>query len=220
MLRRFDSNQSPARRAALLFLLALVALLPGTAFAQGSFDFTPAVTYQFGAEFDLYDFEFDRVTFDIEDSDGLALFFGIPVNRVLQIELLAIQQETEISIDEGLFADDFVLGDIAVSYYHVGALWQFPIGQIEPYFAISGGITDMEFDFAGVSDDSFASLSLGGGVKARLTEHLGLRFDGRFFFTDLSDDLYDDDDDCYRRNRCDDDAFVQGVVSAGLLFSF
>lgn len=199
---------------------SLLLVLPTAARAEGNFDLTPAITYQFGAEFDLYDFEFDQITFDIEDSDGLALFFGIPINRVLQIELLAIQQETELSIDEGLFAADFVLGDIDVNYYHVGAVWQFPVGQIEPYFALSGGITEMDFDFPGVSDDSFASLSLGGGIKARFTENIGMRFDGRFFFTDLSDDLYDDDNDCYRRNRCDDDAFVQGVVSAGLLFSF
>lgn len=208
------------RTASALIAVGMLALPSTAAFAEGSFDFTPAITYHFGAEFDLYDYEFDRVTFDIDNSDGLALFFGIPINRVLQIELLAIQQETELSIDEGLFADDFVLGDVDVNYYHVGALWQFPIGQIEPYFAISGGITELEFDFSGVSDDDFASLSLGGGVKARLTEHFGFRFDGRFFFTDLSDDLYEDDDFCYRRNRCDDDAFVQGVVSAGLLFSF
>lgn len=213
-------SRQTMKTAAGVFAIAALLALPTSAAAQGSFDFTPAVTYQFGAEFDLYDFEFDRVTFDIEDSDGLALFFGIPINRVLQIELLAVQQETELSIDEGLFADDFVVGDIDVNYYHVGVLWQFPVGQIEPYFALSGGITELEFDFPGVSDDSFASLSLGGGIKARFTEHVGLRFDGRFFFTDLSDDLYDDDNDCYRRSRCDDDAFVQGVVSAGLLFSF
>lgn len=203
-----------------LFAVGLLIIASPATATEGTFDFTPAVTYHFGAEFDLYDFEFDRVTFDIEDSDGLALFFGIPINRVFQIELLAIQQETELSIDEGLFAPDFVLGDIDVNYYHVGVLWQFPVGQIEPYVALSGGVTELEFDLSGVSDDSFASLSLGGGVKARLTEHVGLRFDGRFFFTDLSDDLYDDDHNCYRRNRCDDDAFVQGVVSAGVLFSF
>lgn len=214
MLRLLSRRAAPALLAA-----GLLAPLSTAALAEGSFDFTPAITYHFGAEFDLYDYEFDRVTFDIDNSDGLALFFGIPINRVFQIELLAIQQDTELSIDEGLFADDFVLGDVDLNYYHVGVLWQFPIGQIEPYFAISGGITELEFDFAGVSDDDFASLSLGGGVKARLTEHFGLRFDGRFFFTDLSEDLYDDDD-CYRRSRCDDDAFVQGVVSAGLLFSF
>ena len=64
MLRLLSRRAAPALLAA-----GLLAPLSTAALAEGSFDFTPAITYHFGAEFDLYDYEFDRVTFDIEGQE-------------------------------------------------------------------------------------------------------------------------------------------------------
>lgn len=200
-------------------IVMFLTLASSAAAGTGQIDLTLAGTYQFGGKFELEDFDFGFIDLKIEDSGGAAIFLGIPVIRDLQLELIAVRQETEVAIDEGGFAGDFVIGDADLNYYHLGGLWSFPIGQIEPYIAISAGLTRFSFDIPGVGDDSFASVSFGAGFKVRFSQHLGVRVDGRLFATDLDDDFYDRDSRCGR--HCDEgDSMVQGFLSAGLLFSF
>ena len=213
-IRRLSRSRSLATAIFLVLTTTATAMA-----AKGPVDLTLAGTYQFGGKFELEDFEFGFVDLELDDGGGAAVFLGIPVTRDLQIELIAVRQETEVAIDEGLFAGGFFLGDVELDYYHLGLLWAFPVGQIEPYFAFSLGLTRFNFDIPGVRDDSFPSASFGGGFKARFTEHLGLRVDGRVFVTDLADDFYASDGRCDR--YCDQgDDMVQGSIAVGLLFSF
>jgi hypothetical protein len=62
--------------------------------------------------------------------------------------------------------------------------------------------------------ESYPSVGLGGGVKLEFSEFIGLRFDGRFIFTDLQEERYDC---CYNREQ---DTLTQLLVSLGLQFKF
>ncbi len=210
----------PCRLFAITLMIALMigASFPAAA-ADGSVDITVAGTFQFGGAFELVDPEFGFIDLQVEDSGGTAVFLGVPVNRLLQVEFIAISQDTEVAIDEGPFNGDFVIGDLELDYYHAGIVWHFPLGQIEPYFALSGGVSRFNFKIDGVRDETFPSASIGGGLKARFTDHFGLRLDARLFFTDFDDDLYDRNDRC--RRSCDEGAaMTQGFIAGGVLFSF
>ena len=67
-----------------------------------------------------------------------------------------------------------------------------------------------------------ALLSRGGGVKVFFNEHVGLRFEGRGFFTVIDDydsGCYDDCCGCYDYYE-DGETLSQGQASAGLIFAW
>ncbi len=211
------------RRLALLLLIAVAVAVPASA---QRFELSPAGSYVFSSNFEVEDFDFGRIDVDLDDTDGLTLFADFKITRSLQFELLYSAHETELEVDEGLLSESFPIADTDVEYLHAGVLFQAALGQVRPYFALTGGLTRIDVALAGTDSETYPSIGLGGGVKVLFTDHFGLRADARFFFTSLDDDdfydrRYDDDFDCCRR-CCDDDdeSLTQGIVSVGLLFAF
>ena len=96
---RTRANRSRTRIPVLSAILAALAfcLCSSTVAADGPVDLTVAGTLQFGGTFELLDSEFGFVDLEVEDSSGAAIFLGIPVNRLLQIELIAVRQDTEVA---------------------------------------------------------------------------------------------------------------------------
>jgi hypothetical protein len=203
-------------------LAALVCgLWAATAGAQQSpsnrFEITPFATYVFGGSFEVFDFEFGEVDFRINEHSGLGLAFDATISRSFQLELLYFEVDTVLEIDEGLFAEPFTVGDIDVSYYQAGVLWQLPVGQVKPFVVFSGGLARLDLTASGLDSETRPAFTFGGGVKVMFSEHVGLRAEGRVIAIAL-----DGDDDRFRgccRNR-EGDSITQGQVSAGLLFAF
>jgi hypothetical protein len=201
----------------------LLVFVPAAASAQNRFEITPTASYNFGGTIDAE--ETDLFDFDLEAADSAAfgITFDIPVSPWAQIELLASRQSTELEFDEGLFGGSTGVADFDVSYYHVGGLFSWGSGQIHPFIVASLGVTELSPDVPGASSETRFSASLGGGVKIFFSDHVGLRLEGRGFWTALDDydnDYYDyccDDFDC----GCDyGSEFTQGQASAGVIFSF
>ena len=106
-----------------------------------------------------------------------------------------------------------------ITYAHVGLLAQFGRREVTPYFVGSLGVTRIDANIDGVGADDRFSASLGGGVKVFILPFLGLRFEGRAFWTDV--DQYettcsDHFDECYDYT----DFLSQGEVTAGLIFAW
>lgn len=210
-----------------LALAALtLVLVPAVAAADASgyrFELTPMVGYNFGGTIEGEDsFLFDS---DLEANDGesFGITFDIPLSRSLQLELLASRQSTELTFDDGLFGPNFDVADFDVTYYHVGILWQGQSGRISPFFVASLGIGELDPNIQGASSETRFSGSIGGGVKIFFdaAQHVGLRLEGRGFWTDISDDhWYDDDDYWYDDEYYYNQDFTQGQVSAGLILAW
>jgi len=206
------------------FFLFLFLLLPAAAFAQppgyldtGRFELTPFVGYRLEGEFDAVD-AFGSVEVEVDESAVFGLIFDIPLDRNWQIELLANRQETAFVDDEGLFDPSAELGDVTLTYFHAGILFQWGEGQVVPFFTGSLGLAHIQPEFNDLDADDRFSTSFGGGVKLFLADNVGLRLEGRWYWTDLGDDF--DDDDFHHHHDEAGDGLFQVEGSVGLVIAF
>jgi hypothetical protein len=217
------------------FIALFALLLAPAAFAQdadysnspharGRFELTPTVSYNFGGTLSGEDSDFFDFELEADDSEAFGVTFGIPLSPWAQIELLASRQQTALEYDDGLFGGNIGVADFDVSYYHVGGLFQWGNGQVHPFFVASLGVANLNPDVPGASAENKFSGSIGGGVKIFLTDNIGLRFEGRGFWTllDDGDDYYYDD--CH---HCGDyydygysNTFDQAQFSTGLIIAW
>jgi opacity protein-like surface antigen len=193
---------------------------PNNAYTRGRFELTPTFSYNFGGTISAEDNYLSDFDLEADDSEAYGVTFGIPLSPWAQIELLASRQQTQLAYDRGLFGGTRGAADFDVTYYHVGGLFQWGNGQIHPYVVASLGVANLNPDMGGASAENKFSGSLGGGVKIFFTDNIGLRLEGRGFWTllDSNDDYYWDDD-CY----CDygySNTFDQGQASAGLIIAW
>ena len=209
----------------LAFALALGALLaPAAARADDGyrFELTPTAAYRWGGTISGRDNALTNFDLKVENSGAYGLTFDIPLSRNLQLELLANRQSTSLRFDQGLFGGDARVADIDIDYYHVGILWQFGNGQVFPYFVTTAGVTHLDPKVPGSSAEDRFSLSLGGGVKVFFNDHVGMRFEGRGFFTSISDyrsGCYDQYCDYYHHYNYDS-TMSQGQASMGLILAW
>jgi hypothetical protein len=206
---------------AVLSLSSLSLLLPAAAPAQvARFEITPTVGYRFNGDLDVSrntDTIFDSNA-EIKESSVYGVTVDIPFNQNWQLELLANRQDSSFILDPGLFTPTQELGDVRLSYYHVGLLYQWGLGQVNPFFTFSGGLARIEPEFQQLDAENRFSASLAGGVKIFLSRNIGLRLEGRGYWTNLDTTLDDNDDGFRDRNQTD--ALYQGEASAGLIISF
>lgn len=204
--------------------LALTMLTPALASAQ-RIELGPFVGYRFGGDFERRIDGFDSFDtgLEIEDGDSVGLTVGFNLNRSMQIELMYSRQDGRLNDNllpgDALFDELRALLDVEVEYFHAGFVYQWTPGQVEPFIGISVGATRFSSD--PLNDEAaFPSLGLGGGVKVMLTEHFGVRLDGRGFFTliDSDDEVFCGPFDCFRESV--DETFSQYELRAGVLLRF
>lgn len=215
-------------------VLSILLLAPAAAFAQdatqmnnaytrGRFELTPTFSYNFGGTLSAEDSYLSDFDLEADDSEAYGVTFGIPLSPWAQIELLASRQQTQLAYDRGLFGGSLGVADFDVTYYHVGGLFQWGNGQIHPFLVASLGVANLNPDISGARAENKFSGSIGGGVKIFFTDNIGLRLEGRGFWTLLDDDNHDHHyDDCW---DCSYDygysnTFDQGQASAGLIIAW
>lgn len=203
----------------LLCVLALpAAAQPVSGSADARFELTPFIGYRLDGELDDTDFGFAFSDFEpeVDESAVYGVSLGFSLNPNMLIEVLVNQQDTDLVLRPIRRQDELQVADITLTMVHVGFVYQWRLGQVDPYVVGSGGITQVDLDRPGGSDDTRLSGSIGGGVKLRFTDHVGLRLEGRLFVTDFDAEFGDADDRRFER----DDVLYQPEASAGLLFSF
>ena len=200
----------------LLFATGLLSLSFPALAQDAQFEVTPLANFLFAASFEVDDIDFGRVDVDLDETADLGLAIDIPINRHLQIELLYLDQSADADLDTGFLSPSFSLGEVNIETYHAGVLWQGASGQLKPFFVITAGISNVDLDIPGVDSESAFSLTVGGGIKAFFSEHIGLRLDGRLFVISIDDSSNNFRDCCYD----DGESFGGGLVSAGLILAF
>lgn len=220
----------------LLPLLLLLILLPTTLFAQDrdrdeqwrerrhrtapaddAFELTPFAGYRWGGTiFASQSFVFDQDV-DVEPSAAFGLGVGIPIgDSGMKLELMANRQDSQLTVDRGIFEPEGRVADIQVTYLHAGL--QIPFARSRnatPYFVVSGGLANLDPQLTGVRAENRFSASAGIGVKFPVSDMLSLRLEGRGYYTALEDST-----DCTVCDYFYDKNFYQGEVNAGLTFSF
>jgi hypothetical protein len=194
-------------------ITVLMLLTPLVVNAQFKIELTPYYGFRWGGEIKAEDNQLFAIDVELENSSSYGLMLDFPINRSFMIELAVSRQSTEFVGDEGLFSPSEGLLDVDVTYYHLGALWQWQGDHVCPYVVGLIGVTQLDPDLPGIKDEEL-SAGFGGGVKLMLNPNIGLRFDARFLWTDTGKDDWEDDcnDSCW---YYDEDMF-QGEVAVGL----
>jgi len=98
------------------------------------------------------------------------------------IEGYVSRQQTKLKTDQTLFSGGPSL-EMDVEYYHLGGTYTQSTGKVQPFVVGTFGATHFDPKQSGFDSETKFSLSLGGGVKMYLTEHVGIRLDARWFGT-------------------------------------
>ncbi len=140
------------------------------------FDATPFIGYQFGGKFTSYQGDLNVV-----DNQNYGIFVDIPINpRGIKGEILYSRQDTifELRTQPPNRVTRYLF-DIAVEYYNVGAIYERPRGKVRPYGGVTVGGSRFYPKTGGFDDEWFFNITFGGGAKAYLSKHVGLRADLR-----------------------------------------
>jgi len=189
----------------------------GRRVVDDQFELTPFIGYRWGGTiFADQTFVFTQ-DLDVKNSANIGINLGIPLgDSGMKLELMANHQSSELETERGLFEPTNGVADIDITYLHAGL--QIPFARsrnLTPYVVASAGITNLDPQLGGVSDETRFSASAGIGIKAPISNNLAFRFEGRGYYTAL-----EDQSDCricdYYYNR----DFYQGEVNLGLIFSF
>jgi opacity protein-like surface antigen len=202
-----------------LALAACLLAVPSAALADGDyrFELTPHVSYHFGGSFDA-PAAAPFGTLDLDEGMAWGVIFDIPLSNNLQLELLYNRQETDLFANGGILGPDHKFShDLEIVYAHLGLLAQFGRPAVTPYFVVSAGLTRFDSSFVGARSDTRFSASLGGGVKLFFTDHIGLRFEGRGFWTKVDSDSFAcSDGECFDV----EDHLSQGQATVGLILAW
>lgn len=208
------------RSAHILSFAVLSLAAAGAAQAQSQFQITPTAGYRTSGQLTATDRDFlDDSDVEVDKSSVFGVIVDIPLGQSgFGIELLANRQKSAFSIDGGLFEPTEELGDVELTYVHGGVYYEWLGGQVVPFISATAGVTRIDPKFDELEAEDRASASLGGGVKIFFNRNIGLRLEGRGYWTDLDTRFRDDDN--RRRNSEVDEALYQGEASAGLIFAF
>jgi hypothetical protein len=203
-------------RKILSFLTLL--LVPALAAAQSHrIEITPFGGYRLAGDFDSpsSDHNLGRLNAQVQESGIYGVTLGIPLNDHWRFELTANRQSTSFVVDEGFLTPETKLGDVDLTMVHAGFALEWGDGQVRPFVVASGGITRIEPKFDELSAEDRVSGSLGGGVKVLFNQNVGLRFEGRGYWTDLNT-RYNNRYSRYDSNN----GLYQVEGSVGLIFRF
>ena len=118
---------------------------------------------------------------EIDESATFGLVYSRVLSPATEFEFTWSRQPTEIRAPAGDFGLD-------IDYIHAGATYHPGSKKVRPYVAASAGLTHVDPDAAGFDSEVYLSMAVGGGAKVWLNDRVGLRFDGRFYFTFASGD--------------------------------
>jgi opacity protein-like surface antigen len=206
-----------AMRTVLFAAIVLIAAAaPGYVFAS-DFEITPFAGYTWGGEFT------DTTTgnkLTVKDNASYGVMLDFKSTEESQIELYFSRQATRLESNASGFYAGKPLFDLDIDYYHIGGTALMGEGKLRPFVVGTVGATYMAPKGEGLDSITKFSLSLGGGAKILITDHIGLRLEGRWFgtFFDGSGQAFCTSGQCLIKVQ--GDVFSQFVANAGIIIGF
>lgn len=221
-------------RISLLLLAAyLLAPICSAQVRGGTVEINPFAGYLFGGRFPQGTLAIFDTRVDVDNHATYGARLGWNITSKVELEAQVSRTETEFLTpgSREVFGNSGRrLGDLTIDYLLGYGTFNFGHGRAVPYVTLGMGAARLDADVCrGVvtipgkpcvnpDRDTRFTASAGLGVKAFLTPHVGLRFDGRYYGTFLRDDS--------RSSRCDrgcdnrTDWLSNGDVTGGLIFAF
>lgn len=155
-------------------IFILISVLFSTEIFSQKIEIAPFAGYQFAGSIST-----DKGKLNIKNDFNYGVFIDIAVEKNLQAEFWYSKLTTELFLEKGAGEESEKLFDMNMEYFHAGGIYMESLGRFRPFAAITVGATrfnplDEEYE-----EDWRFSVSLGGGGKYLLTDHIGLRFDWR-----------------------------------------
>lgn len=202
-------------------LPGLIFALPLSLPATAEVELAPFAGFRMGGDFDIRNRTDDSESrVDLEDTVSHGIVLNVDLDEPgKQLELYLGRQETTANVSEGLLTPTRDSIDVTITQLQFGGLY-FPGGASSGGF-VSGvaGVTRLDPKSSGLDSHHRASLSLGGGYKLVLADHLLLRLDLRGIYTVL-----DSGGSVFCSGGCDlrfeSSGYVQVEASAGLALRF
>lgn len=201
-----------------ILLVFLLAVAPSVLAQPIGLEITPVYGFRTGGTIttESTDVFFEDV--DVDDSGFYGVIVDIDMSRYLQLELLFNHQESELDYEGELFEPGVDIGDMEVTYWQVGMVWRSPASDVQPFFGLTLGGATLSPQVPGLDSENKFSTSAGGGVKIFLNRNIGIRLEGRGYWTFI--DSGDDDYCCYDYYYDYGENFTQFEGSVGLIFAF
>lgn len=159
------------RILAVVTLFVSVALVPGAAAQQ--VEVTPLGGFGFGGAFELEDGELA-----IDEAPRLGLAVDVPIMERVQLEFRWLRQGTELlERSRDLFGPSTTVFDATVHHVLGGLLWEIQGGRLRPFVVATIGAAGFAPGPADLVTEWRFAAGLGGGLKAFVSEHVGLRLE-------------------------------------------
>ena len=200
----------------LVVLLLLVA--PSVLAQPVGLEITPVYGFRTGGTIDEDTTDVFLDDAEVDDSGFYGVIVDVDLSRYLQLELLFNHQQSELDYEGDLFEPGSDIGDIDVTYWQAGLIWRHPATDVQPFFGMTLGGTTLKPDLPGLDSENKFGGSMGGGVKVFLNRNIGLRLEGRGYWTYLGDS--DNNDCCYDYYYDYGESFTQFEGSLGLIIAF
>ena len=182
---------------------------------ENNFEITPFVAYMAGGEFEDPVDGSDR---DLKEDTAFGLFADLVADTPERhYEFLYASQSSTVK--------GVVPLDLDIQYLQIGGTVGFTDNpRITPYVGITVGATRFNPDASGFDAETKPSLTIGGGFKIPITDHIGLRFDARAFVTLLDSDsqifCISDGTAAGCRITAESDTFLQYAAGLGITAAF
>ena len=141
-------------------------------------EITPFGGFQFGGDLRIQ-------SGDLDVSSGLNYGFTIDVSFMpgSKIEFLYSRQVTDLELEDGTTGAVSALFDMAVEFIHIGVMHEWDLGKVKPFAVLTGGVTHMVPQGLDRESQWWASGIFGGGAKTFISEHVGVKAQGRLAFS-------------------------------------
>lgn len=124
---------------------------------------------------------------ELDDSAAFGAMLSFDLQPHRRFDILVQRQNSALAIEDFERPPGAPLAELDIDYLHVGGRVLFRRDErFVPYIAGTLGVT--RFGIDGEGSEIRPSIALGGGVDARLTPRLTLRFDGRWYGTAVDSD--------------------------------
>jgi hypothetical protein len=181
MIGILPRSQGIRRRLRTVSGAAVVLLLSsGAAWAQGGVEFGGSYGYQFGGRINT-----NVGTIQTSDHANYGFALDLTVSRALQIEISYSRQNSQAALLP-VGNPAIPLFNTAIEYYQVGGLAEVSKNRFRPYVVVTAGAIRIDPEPSGIDRSVHFAFAIGGGIKAFLASHIGLRFQGRFLFPVVS----------------------------------
>ena len=162
---------------AMIFCSCLVSMPAAAANSIRRFELTPFIGYRIGGSFE--DDETEQ-TFDLNDHGSYGLIFNIREKANTQYELGWSHQDTSIDLPD---SDKL---ELAIDTFQIGGtyLWEGDLAQ--PFLVGTLGAAHYRPRSGDSDSDTFFAFTIGGGWKLWPTRRFGLRLEGRYYGTLMS----------------------------------